>query len=425
MRPMLSRINAVLVAVPLFLMPLGSIRAQEHSHPHPHQDHQHGDHHHTHGDSNLLTIEHVLAMKQNRGLSSTTPMKSGVSGTGEMAFEVLVTAKNLPKKVFEPNPFGRGKKKQPILNYAHGGFAYDHREGKGEVYWFLQGAGMMRVNRDRSKIDLLKTDPKHGPKFNMHNATFFVHKGNGRIAWPANSGAKGLRHRCRWQADPHDRSVRRSQPYSRKPKPAGYCPHRYRLPRRQAVGHRWLRLEVRDVLRPRRSKEWTGTIFGGRNMKKPEAGEVRHQPRNHDPQGSDLHRRTVLRPHSLLQTRHEIRQHVPASRTGRSRAISSSSLANDTLYGVAASLNTVEREQEDQGDKGAAVYIVDMKTLKVVSTIKPKDELGLAKFSHLHNVFPSVDEDGVTLFCQAWNVGDFAILRQSKAAKEADVKKIK
>ena len=64
-----------------------------------------------------------------------------------------------------------------------------------------------------------------------------------------------------------------------------------------------------------------------------------------------------------------------------------------------------------------------METLKVISTIKPMDELGLKKFRHLHNVFPSVDEGGVTLFCQAWNPGDFAILRQTKAVKKTGPEK--
>ena len=59
-----------------------------------------------------------------------------------------------------------------------------------------------------------------------------------------------------------------------------------------------------------------------------------------------------------------------------------------------------------------------MKTLKVVSTIKPRDELGLNKFVHLHNVFPTVDDGAVTLFCQAWNGGDFAVLRQAKTTEQ-------
>ena len=53
-----------------------------------------------------------------------------------------------------------------------------------------------------------------------------------------------------------------------------------------------------------------------------------------------------------------------------------------------------------------------MESLKIVSTIKPNDELGLSGFVHLHNVFPTVDDGAVTLFCQALNGGDFAMLRQ-------------
>lgn len=69
-------------------------------------------------------------------------------------------------------------------------------------------------------------------------------------------------------------------------------------------------------------------------------------------------------------------------------------------------------------DKGASVYIVDMETMKVVSTVKPKDELGLGPFTHLHDAFATVDDGVVTLFCQAWNLGDFAVLRQVPKAKK-------
>lgn len=88
-------------------------------------------------------------------------------------------------------------------------------------------------------------------------------------------------------------------------------------------------------------------------------------------------------------------------------------VVGDKLYGVAGALSVPTGSE----DEGASIYIVDMETLKVVSTIKPMDELGLERCAHLHDVFPTVDDGVVTLFCQAWNGGDFAVLTQAKSPK--------
>ena len=61
-------------------------------------------------------------------------------------------------------------------------------------------------------------------------------------------------------------------------------------------------------------------------------------------------------------------------------------------------------------DKGAPVYI--LKGDKVVSTIMPKEELGLEKFQHIHNATMRTVEGKIYLIVQAWNPGDFAVLEQ-------------
>jgi hypothetical protein len=404
-------LSRALVVVSLSLVSSSLVSAQIH-------EHEHGDHHHA-APAALLTIEQVLALEQNRGLSTAATRAAGVSGDGAWTFKVLVTAKSLPKKVLEPNPFGRGKNKKPILDYAHGGFAYDHRKGKGEVYWFLQGAGMMRIHRDRSKIELLPTDPKM-VRFNMHNATFFVHGDEARIAWPANGGQRVFITDVDGKLL-HTIGRPTMAPYSNK---AGYAP----TDTAYLDGKLW----VTDGYASKfimsydlDKKDWTGTIFGGKSKKKvPEPGKF---GTNH---GITIHKGLIY-----VAGRYFARIHSYKPDTkfvdmfpmpdGSKPCDFEFFAVGDKLYGVAASLNT-SNENKKKGDKGAAIYIVDMTTLKIVSTIKPKDELGLKKFTHLHNVFPSVDEAGVTLFCQAWNTGDFAILRQaSERPKKAGAEKIR
>jgi hypothetical protein len=73
-------------------------------------------------------------------------------------------------------------------------------------------------------------------------------------------------------------------------------------------------------------------------------------------------------------------------------------------YMVVASLNNPDKT------KGAAIYILEND--QVISTILPKEELGLTNFMHIHNaVFRQIGKK-YYIIAQAWNPGDFAILEQ-------------
>ena len=408
MLPNLLRLtSSTTLCLAVFVAPATRLTAQASPQTKPEQpSHEVLSHGHSHGENHagitdLLTIERVLALPQNQHAANAEVSTNGVrasSGSGDLSFEVSVTSKQLPKKVFEVNPFA---KKRRILDCAHGGFAFDHREGQGEVYWFLQGAGAMRIHTDRTKIELLTTDPKM-VKFNMHNATFFEHKGEGRISWPANGGASVFITDTDGKLL-HTIGRPTMKPYS---DGAGYAP----TDTAYLDGKLW----VTDGYASKfvmsydlDEQKWTGTIFGGRS-KKAEPGKF---GTNH---GITIHKGLIY-----IAGRYFARIHSYKSNTefvsmfplpDGSKPCDFEFFKQDgKLYGVAASLNKANGSK----DTGAAIYIVDMETLKIVSTIKPKDELGLSRFTHLHNVFPCVDDGVVMLFCQAWNVGDFAVLRQA------------
>jgi hypothetical protein len=411
MLPTLLRLtSSTALCFAVFVAPAPRLTAQASEQSKPEQQsHASPSHGHSHSENNastteLLTIEHVLSLPQNQNAIDTGAFLDRVkasSGDGDLSFEVSVTSKQLPKKVFEENPFA---KKRQILDCAHGGFAFDHREGQGEVYWFLQGAGAMRIHTDRSKIELLATDPKM-VKFNMHNATFFEHKGKGRISWPANGGSSVFITDVDGKLL-HTIGRPTMKPYS---EGAGYAP----TDTAYLDGKLWVTdgYASKFVMSYDLDEEqWTGTIFGGR-AKKAEPGKF---GTNH---GITIHKGLIY-----IAGRYFARIHSYKPNTD---FVSMFPLPDGSkpcdfeffkqagkLYGVAASLNKASGSK----DTGAAIYIVDMETLKIVSTIKPKDELGLSRFTHLHNVFPCVDDGVVTLFCQAWNIGDFAVL--SQVAKE-------
>ena len=79
-----------------------------------------------------------------------SPGAKGVTGQGALRFRVLVTSASLPEAA------------RKVLTSAHGGFAVDRRPGKGDTYFALPGAGILRVNADMEHITLVQTSPEIG-----------------------------------------------------------------------------------------------------------------------------------------------------------------------------------------------------------------------------------------------------------------------
>ena len=73
-------------------------------------------------------------------------------------------------------------------------------------------------------------------------------------------------------------------------------------------------------------------------------------------------------------------------------------------YAVVGALHGPDRE------KGAPVYVLEED--RVVSEIRPKEDLGLAGFQHIHNAVLTRVKDRFYILVQAWNPGDFAVLEQ-------------
>ena len=82
-------------------------------------------------------------------LGATAPAAVGVSGQGALRFRVLATSALLPEEA------------RRVLVSAHGGFAVDHREGRGETYFFLPGAGILRLSADFKQISAIAHAARH------------------------------------------------------------------------------------------------------------------------------------------------------------------------------------------------------------------------------------------------------------------------
>ena len=73
-------------------------------------------------------------------------------------------------------------------------------------------------------------------------------------------------------------------------------------------------------------------------------------------------------------------------------------------YAVVAALDGPDRS------RGAPIYLLEDDRL--VSTIFPKDDLGLVNFKHIHNAVLREAGGKLYIIAQAWNPGDFAVLEQ-------------
>jgi hypothetical protein len=67
-------------------------------------------------------------------------------------------------------------------------------------------------------------------------------------------------------------------------------------------------------------------------------------------------------------------------------------------------------------DRPAPIYIIDANTYEVLSTIRPKEDLGVELAQHLHNVVWHTVADQLYLVCQSWNPGYFFVLQQDLPA---------
>ena len=73
-------------------------------------------------------------------------------------------------------------------------------------------------------------------------------------------------------------------------------------------------------------------------------------------------------------------------------------------YAVVGALDGSDRS------KGAPIFILESD--KLVSTLMPKEDLGLKNFTHIHNAVLRKMNNKLYVIAQAWNPGDFAIFEQ-------------
>ena len=318
------------------------------------------------------------------------------SGQGKMKFKVFLTSERLPDEA------------KKVLRAAHGGSAVDRRPGKGETYFFLRGAGILQVSADMANVRLLPTaDAMKG--VNLHNTTiWFGPDGAGYLVFPANDAGTifttdlegKLLHTLDKPGAGQDLGNQTVNDYFAKngkfaPTGVDYLDGRYYV----STGYSNLDFVLTAALsfNPL-AATWHDLSFGGRGKEPGQFGTG--------------HSITV--PPGIKRVDVADRPNAEIDRFTRyghylgTLKLPAGTLACDVdylgNYAVVPALDGPDRT------KGAPIFLLEND--QVISTILPKEELGLANFQHVHNAVLREVGGKLYIIAQSWNPGDFAILEQ-------------
>jgi len=324
---------------------------------------------------------------------------SGVTGQGDLKFRLLYGGKHLPGEAVS------------VLKNAHGGFAVDRRDGKGEIYFALPGAGIIQISSDLKSTRMLPTDPEMAAT-NMHNATIWSGSSDTPyLVFPGNSSGKvyttkldgSLVHTLGQPAKdfrfgPDVVNAYFSEGSKLIPTDVEFLGGKYYI----TTGYSKLDyvLTANVDSGAAFNAEWNALAFGGKGT---EPGQF-----------STGHGITIAPDGKTIAVADrpvaEIDMFSADGTYKNTVNIPKGAFACDIDYegdyAVVGCLHGPDRE------KGAPVYV--LKDDKVVSTLMPKEDLGLENFTHIHNAIITERNGKLYVIAQAWNPGGFAILEQIK-----------
>ena len=325
------------------------------------------------------------------------PGAKGITGQGALRFRVALTAAQLPEEA-------RGA----VVN-AHGGFAVDRREGRGETYFALPGAGILRLSADLRQVTAVATPPEM-KSTNLHNtAIWYGRNGTPYLSFPANDAGRvfttALSGELLATLAPPSPDDELGLPSVRDyfaaggafvPTDVAYLEGLFYI----TTGYS----SLDAVLTARVASEhplrvaWYDLAFGGRGTG---PGQLNTGHGISVPPGT---RRLEVADRASGEidrfTRHG--QHLGTLR------MPAGSLPCDVDhldgYAVVAALDGPDR------GKGAPIYLYEGDRL--ASTLFPKEDLGLVNFQHVHNAVLHRVGGKLYVIAQSWNPGDLAVLEQ-------------
>jgi hypothetical protein len=336
-------------------------------------------------------VRHVLPLAAVRSAADFA-----VSGQGNLKFRVMYTSEHLPAAA------------RDVLNNAHGGFAVDRRDGHGETYFALPGAGIIKVSADLTATELIETAPEVRDT-NMHNTTvWYDAEGEPFLVFPANDAGKVFT------------TTLDGKLINTLETPTGHSFGEATVDGYFTAGGKFVPTDVEQleglyyvatgysdldyVLTAKIASTkpfaatWHNLVFGGKGDAAGQFGT------GHGITVTPDNKRIVVadRPNA------EIERFAPSGEYQDTVRVPEGAWPCDVDY--VGPYTIVGCLYGPNRDLGAPVYILENDA--VVSTIMPKAELGLENFQHVHNATGVILDGKLYVIAQAWKPGDFAIFEQ-------------
>ena len=289
---------------------------------------------------------------------------------------------------------------QEYVVNLHGGFAVDGRPGYGQVYYGMPGLGILRIDADLKKQSLINL-PENLKPLNFHSTKIGEFDGKQRLFLPANDAEMVAVLSLDGELDfTLPRPIFEEYQVSETP----YHPTDTVLVGEQlfiADGYGSNYVSSANVT----TRKWSG-IFGGKTDDPEEDGRfatahgINFNPVHH-------HLDIADRPHSRIQSHTVDGSPLSSHKFPKGAFLCGVNYLaiNGRWYGVIGCLiDPVE-------GRPAPIYIFDAETYELLSTIRPKEDLGIELAQHLHNVVFHQHNNHIFLVCQSWNPGDYFVLQ--------------
>ena len=284
----------------------------------------------------------------------------------------------------------------------HGGFAEDERPGYGQLYYAMPGAGLLRISADLTTQEILELSPDL-QAVNFHSTKIGEFDGKLRLFLPANGEAFVAVLTLDGEVD-FILSRPEFAEYANAEVP--FRPTDTVLAGAQlwvADGYGANYISTADLATHR----WTG-LFGGKTEDAHEHGRFGTA---HGMNLSPVHHHLAIadRPHSRV----ELVGLDGAFVQTYGLPAGSRPCGIDYIEWHGRWLAVVGSLDDPQQGRPAPIYILDATTYQLLSTVRPKEELGLELVDHLHNVVWHEHNGRLFLVCQAWKPGHYFVLEMA------------
>ena len=280
----------------------------------------------------------------------------------------------------------------------HGGFAVDPKGGS--IYYGMPGCGIMRISADLTNQDIIDL-PSDLQPLNFHSTKIIEFDGKQRLVLPANGDetvvVMGLDGSIDFRLSRPEFDEYRDAEVKFMPTDTAYADGTLFV----ADGYGANYISAVDL----QAKKWGDLTFGGKT-EDPHAEGLFGTAHGLAPAPDGHHLSIADRPNARFQHM-GFDGHFHSSHCipdGSKPCGIDFEDVDGKSYAVVGSLD------DPQEGRAAPIYVLDAHSYEVVSTIRPKEDLGVELADHIHNTVWYQHNEQVYLICQAWNPGHYFVL---------------